>query len=85
MIDSAETEEVESAVDVAIYKLLFIALKLHRLLAALLSVNKSCGAEEVPIVTAPRSGVEVPMPTYVPVSITEEFANVKLVPFHFAR
>jgi len=82
---SAETVDVASAVDVAKYKLLFIARKLHKLFAGLLSVRRSCGAVEVPTVTAPKSGVEVPMPTYVPVSKSCEFANTNVVPFHFAR
>ena len=85
LIVSAEMEEVASAVEAARYKLLLIARNDHKLFAALLSVRRSCGALDVPIVTPPKSGVVVPTPTYVPVSITEEFANVKLVPFHFAR
>src|SRR3989344_957129 len=82
---NAFTLDVESAVLVAMYKLLFSARKLHREFAALLSERRSCGAVELPIVTAPKSGVVVPIPTYVHVSMTEEFANTNDVPFHFAR
>ena len=81
----AATEDVESAVDVAMYKLLLIARKLHKLFAGLLSVRRSCGAVEEPIVTAPKRGVEVPIPTNAPVSMMEEFANTNVVPFHLAR
>ena len=85
LIVNAEMEEVASAVDVAMYKLLLIARKLHKSFAALLSVRRSCGAVEEPIVTAPKSGVVVPMPTYVPVSKTCELAKTNVVPFHLAR
>src|SRR3989338_1102948 len=61
-------EEVASAVDVLIYKLLLIARKLHKLFAGLLLVRRSCGAEEVPSVVRPNSGEEVPIPMYVPLS-----------------
>ncbi|MEK7516476.1 MAG: hypothetical protein AAB562_02665, partial [Patescibacteria group bacterium] len=85
LMAKAAPVDVASAVEVAMYKLLLIARKLHRLLVALLSVNNNCGAVEEPIVTAPKSGVEVPIPTYVPVSMTDELANENVVPFHFAR
>src|SRR3990167_9316609 len=81
-IVSAETDDVASAVLVAMYKLLLIARKDQRLFAGLLSVSKSCGAEEVPIVNLPKTGVvDVPTPTYVPLSKIEESLNANVVAF----
>ena len=85
LIAKAETVLVPSAVEVAMKRELETERKLHKLFAALLSVRRSCGALDVPIVTAPRTGVEVPIPTNAPVSMMEEFENTNVVPFHLAR
>src|SRR3989338_3974007 len=85
LMTKAGSVDVASAVEVAMYKLLLMARKLHKLFAGLLSVKRSCGAEEVPSVITPKSGVVVPTPTYPPVSMRVELAKVNVVPFHFAR
>src|SRR3989344_7926950 len=84
LIVSAETEDVASAVDVAMYKLLFIARKLHKSFAALLSVRRSCGAVEVPSVASSKFGEEVPIPMYVPLSKIMELPS-EAPPVNFAR
>src|SRR3989344_5123343 len=81
---SAEIDDVASAVEVAMYKLLLSARNVHRLFSGLLSVSKSCGAEAMPRVVSPKRGVDVPTPRYVPSSKIFELPS-DVPPVNFAR